>query len=60
MLGLGLRVRGFNVFTQYVVRIEMLITGFCLKVILSGGDFVRGDYIRRAFCPGFYRSASGA
>ena len=43
--------------------IETLIRGFCLEgslsegslseVILSGGDFVRVDYVRRGFCPGF-------
>ena len=25
------------------------------KGILSGGDFIRGDYVRRGFCPGFAR-----
>ena len=58
-LGLGVGVSGYmlglrlgfcpreflNVFIQYVVRIEMLIR--------SGGDFVRGDYVRRGFCRGF-------
>ena len=51
MLGLGLGVevrilRGFfDVFTQYVVRIETLIwgfcpRGFCQEGIMSGGDSV--------------------
>ena len=52
-LGLGFCLRGFNVFTQYAVRIETLLKGFYLEGILSGSDFVRGDYVRRKFCSGF-------
>ena len=56
-LGVGVRVSffsdGLNVFTQYVVRIETLIRGFCPEGILSRGDFVQGGHVRRGFCPGF-------
>ena len=56
-LGAGVRViwfclREINIITQYVVRIEMLVRGFCLEGILSGWDSVRGDYVRKGFHPG--------
>ena len=52
MLGLGLEVclRGFDVFTQYVVRIETLIRGFslegfCPEGILSEGFIFGEDFV---------------
>ena len=52
-LGVGVRVlsEGFNVFSQYVVRIETVIRGCCLEGILSGGDFVWRGFCPRRFCP---------
>ena len=47
VLGLG---RGFNILTQYVVRIETLIRGFCM--ILYGGDFVRGGILSEGIMSG--------
>ena len=52
-LTVGVTVRvcliGFNVFTQYVIRIETLVRGFCLERIFFGRDFVR-----TRFCPRDY------
>ena len=39
MVRLGFCLRGFNVLTQYVARIETFIRRFCIVGIMSGGDF---------------------
>ena len=44
----------FNVFTQYVVRIETLIRGFFPERILPEGIMSKGDYVQMGFCPGFH------
>ena len=59
LLGLEFCLNEFNGFTQYVVRIETLMRGFCQKGTLSGGDFVwrgfclEGILSGGRFCPGF-------
>ena len=42
MLRLGFCLMGFSVFTQYVVRIETLMRGFCPDGILSEGILSEG------------------
>ena len=53
-LGAGERVRRIvQYLTQYVVRIETLMTGFSLEGILPGSDFVPRGYVRKEFWHGF-------